>query len=711
MVGRLGALCARYRWIVVILWIVLIAGIAGAATLAGGHANADLTVPGTGAQTGADIANRAFPTGKGLNGQVIVTGAPGAVEKDANKKVIDAAIKDLRTLPHMAAVKDPYGPGGEISADKSTAIIGLTYDLGINEVTPRTWTHLQDVMAPVAATPGLTVAYAGTPAAQEESTSQDISEGLGILAAIIILLVAFGTALAVVAPLVSALVGLSFGLLTIQLASSVLSISAIAPILATMIGLGVGIDYAVFVVNRQREELQSGKTVAEAIPAALGNAGRAVLVAGLTVSIALLGLVAAGIPTVTMLGVTAAISVLTAILSALTLLPAILSLFGMRVLRKKDRHAAHRAQTTGPDQIASGMWGRWARIVGHHPIPFLVLAIAVLAVLTVPLFSMKLGQVDAGSDPKGSPTRVAYDTLADKFGPGFNGPIEVVLSPYADEAGAKNVTEVIAKDPGVASVTPPMINAKEKVTLITLIPTTSPTDDATQTLVSRLPGEVQKVVGPGVQVYATGVTAGLLDLSNRIAERLPWFIGAVILLSFLLLMVEFKSIFVPLKAAVMNVLSIGAAYGAIVAIFEWGWGAQYIGVPEKVQIEAYVPMMMFAILFGLSMDYEVFLISRIREEHLRGAKTLDSVEIGLSYTARVITAAALIMITVFLSFVLMDDVVVKMFGIGLATAVLVDATIVRLMLVPSTMVLLGEANWWLPGFLRRILPKDDVPQS
>jgi RND superfamily putative drug exporter len=429
-----------------------------------------------------------------------------------------------------------------------------------------------------------------------------------------------------------------------------------------------------------------------------------VLVAGLTVAIALLGLVVAGIPTVTMLGVTAAIAVLTAILAALTLLPAMLAVIGPRVLRRRDRDAAALPTSAGPDQIASGVWGRWARLVGHHPIPFLVLAIAILAVLTVPLLSLQLGQVDAGSDPPGSPTRVAYDTLADKFGPGFNGPIELVLSPYADEAGAKQVAAALAKEPGVAAVTPPMINQREEVTLITLIPTSAPTADATQALVTRLPAAVQQTTGPGVEVYATGVTAGLLDLSDRIAERLPFFIGAVILLSFLLLLIEFRSIFVPLKAAIMNVLSIGAAYGAIVAIFEWGWGARYIGVPETVQIEAYVPMMMFAILFGLSMDYEVFLISRIREEHLRGATTLESVEIGLSYTARVITAAALILITVFLSFVVTDDVVVKMFGIGLAVAVLVDATIVRLMLVPSTMVLLGEANWWLPGWLDRLLP-------
>lgn len=711
MVGRLGALCARHRWTVVILWIVLLGGVIAAAVLFGGHANAELTVPGTGAQTGADIANRAFPVGKGLAGQVVVSGAPGAITDEGNQKVIESTIKDLATLPAMSAVTSPYGEGGEISADKSTAIIGLTYDLGVNEVTPRTWQHLQDAMEPVAALPGIHVSYAGTPAAQEANTSQDSSEAIGILAAIIILLVAFGTVLAMVTPLVSAICGLVLGLQTIQLASNVLSITSIAPILATMIGLGVGIDYAVFIVNRHREGLQQGLTVEESIPVALGNAGRAVLVAGLTVSIALLGLVAAGVPTVTMLGVTASIAVLTAILVALTLLPALLAIVGQRIVRKRDRNLPRRPALTGADEIAAGVWGRWARVVGSHPIPFLVLAIAILAVLTIPLFSMTLGQVDAGSDPKGSPTRVAYDTIAAKFGPGVNGPVEVVLTPYADEDGAKKVATALGKDKDVATVAAPQINAKQKVTLLTVIPKTSPTDAKTQDLVSRIPREVQATTGPGVNVYATGVTAGLLDLSDRIAQRLPWFIGAVILVSFLLLLVEFKSIFVPLKAAVMNVLSIGAAYGVIVAIFEWGWASQYIGVPDKVQIEAYVPMMMFAILFGLSMDYEVFLISRIREEHLRGAKTLASVEIGLSYTARVITAAALIMITVFLAFVLMDNVVVKMFGIGLATAVLVDATIVRLMLVPSTMVLLGEANWWLPGFLQRILPKGETPAA
>ena len=709
MISRIGGWCAQRKWVVIVLWILLLVGVGVAGILAGGRANANLTVPGTSAQTGADLANRAFPTGKGLSGQVVVYGEPGVLRERRVQRAIEKAVRDARTLPRMASVRSPLEPGGLVSRDQSTAVIGLTYDLGAEEVRPATYRHLQEAMRPLRAVDGLRIAYSGTPAAEEESATTDISDALGLVAAMIILLVAFGTALAMVSPLLSAVAGLLLGVATIKLLSAYLQISSIGPILATMIGLGVGIDYAVFLVNRQRENLLRGVEPLQGIRDAMGTAGRAVLVAGLTVAIALLGLATAQIPFVTMLGVTASVAVLTAILSALTLQPALLAVMGRHIIRKRDREAP--PATTGPDDVGGGIWGRWARLVGSHPIPFLLLAIAILGVLTVPLLQMRLGQVDAGSDPPGSTTRIAYDQLAKAFGPGFNGPIEVVLHPYADERGAKRVVEAIAKDADVEVVAPPAISAKDKVVVISVTPKSAPTDDRTQRLVERLPGDVQRVTGPEVRVYATGLTAGLLNLSDRIAQRLPVFIAAVILLSFILLLVEFKSVLVPLKAAIMNALSIGAAYGAIVAIFQWGWGASLIGLEETVMIEAYVPMMMFAILFGLSMDYEVFLISRIREAHLRGASSLRSVEVGLSHTARVITAAALIMITVFLSFVLEDSVIVKMFGIGLASAVLVDATIVRLMLVPSTMVLLGDANWWLPGFLRRLLRASAPPPA
>ena len=707
MVAKLGAVCARYRWVVVVLWIILLAGMISATKLVDVNENEGLTVPGSSAFRGADTLNRAFPaSNSGTAGQIVVFGAPGAMKVKATQDVITKAIKDVKTLPSMGLVADPFAEPSTVSPDGSTALINIRYTVNINDIKPAMYTHLQEVMAPVKAVPGLQVAYSGAPAAEAAGAGQDISEGLGLLAALIILSIAFMAVLAMVAPLLSAVAGLMLGLMSITVFSSVTPITSIAPVLAAMIGLGVGIDYAVFIVNRHREQLRAGMTIEESIPAALGTAGRAVLVAGVTVAIALTGLFLSGIQTVAMLGVTASFAVLTAILAALTLLPALLSLFGLRILRKRDRNAPPTGST---GDISSGMWGSWARVVGSHPIPFLVIAVVVLGVLTIPFFSMTLGQVDAGSDPRGSTTRIAYDQIAKAYGPGQNGPIEVVLSPYSDQAGAKKIVAAISKDSDVQLAYPPVINAKQEVMLIQVVPKSSPTAQDTEDLVNRLPGQIQPLVGKNVTVDVTGVTPAMIALSNRITDRLPYFIGAVILLSFLLLVVEFRSILVPLSGAVMNVLSVGAAYGVIVAVFEWGWASRSIGVPEAVQIEAYVPMMMFAILFGLSMDYQVFLISSVREEHLRGVSTLRSIEVGLSHTARVITAAALIMITVFLAFVLIDNVVIKMFGVGLATAVLIDATIVRLMLVPSVMVLIGDKNWWLPAWLDRLLPGEKSP--
>ena len=705
MVAAVGSWCVRRRWIVLVLWILLLAGVTMLGTLAGGRPSASFTVPGANAQVGADIAQKAFPSGnQALAGQIVIWGAPGAMKQTATQQAIGRALKDVKTLPGVVEVGDPFAPGGLVSPDGSTAVVSIAYDLNPEKVTQSTLDHLREAMSP-AADAGLRVAFQGTPAAQAENPPTHISEGLGLLAAVVVLLVTFMAVLAMAAPLISAIVGLLLGMALITFASAYLDINSIAPTLATMIGLGVGIDYAVFIVSRHREELRSGRPVDQALRAALGSSGRAVLVAGSTVAIALLGLFISGIPAVSMMGVAAAIAVVTAVLASLTLLPAILGFIGPRVLRRRDRRAPALAAGEA-EEVATGFWGSWARFVGSHPLPFLLLGVAIMAALTIPVLQMQFGQVDAGSDPPGSTTRIAYDRMAEAFGDGVNGPVELVLSPYADEQGAVQVAEALKADRDVASVSPPQINAKRKVTIITVVPKSSPTANATADLVDRLPAEVRDVTGPSVAVYATGLSAGMIDLSDRIVQRLPYLIGAVLLLSFLLLVVEFRSLFVPLKAVVMNILSVSAAYGVIVAIFQWGWGGSLIGVPEKVEIVAYVPMMMFAILFGLSMDYEVFLISRIREAHRTGLSTLRSVEVGLSHTARVITAAALVMITVFLAFVLVDNVVVKMFGIGLATAVLVDSTIVRLVLVPSTMVLLGDANWWLPRWLGRILPAE-----
>lgn len=707
MVASIGSWCARNKWVVVILWILLLAGVTIGGKLAGGTLNAPFTVPGTSSQNGADIATKAFPQTSGLQmGQVVVYGSADVMKSTSSQSVIESAIKDVKTLPGMATVSDPFTQAGSVSGDASTAVINIGYDVSSEEISDTTFKHLQDAMSPVAKTKGLKVAYLGAPAAQAGSPPIEISEELGLLAAVIVLLVTFMAVLAMIAPLISAMVGLILGIGFITLSSSFLSMTAIAPTLATMIGLGVGIDYAVFIVSRHRELLRTGSDVPTALRSALASSGRSVLVAGATVTIALLGLFVSGIPVVSMLGVAAAIAVVTAVLAALTLLPALLGIFGRRIMRPRDRKLPPLSEAENAE-ITHGVWGVWARFVGSHPVPFLVLAVAIMGTLAIPTLSMDLGEVDSGSDPPGSTTRIAYDQLSDAFGVGINGPVQLVLTPYADQAGAEQVVTALKKDKGVASVQAPAINAKQKVTMIQLIPSTSPTSNATEELLGRLPGDVEAVTGKSVTVDVTGVTAGMSDLSNRIVERLPYLIGAVLLLSFILLLVEFRSLMVPLSAVVMNILSVGAAYGVIVAVFQWGWGAELIGVPERVEIVAYVPMMMFAILFGLSMDYEIFLISRIRESHLSGVSTLQSIEVGLSHTARVITAAALVMITVFLAFVLVDNVVIKMFGLGLAVAVLVDSTIVRMMLVPSTMVLLGRTNWWLPGWLRRVLPGHD----
>jgi RND superfamily putative drug exporter len=472
-----------------------------------------------------------------------------------------------------------------------------------------------------------------------------------------------------------------------------------------MIGLGVGIDYALFIVTRYRQNLRDGMDPMHAIGLSSATAGQAVVFSGMMVSIALLGLWISGIAFVGMMATAAAIVVLVAVVAAVTLLPAFLGFAGNSI----DKLSIHRKRK--PADAATdkpSMWSRWGHEVERHPWRYFVGAVSVLLILAIPLFSMKLGFPDDGTAPKTETRRLAYDLLAEGFGPGFNGPL--LLAVEIDDPAAlqqlDQLTTAIAAAPGVAAVSPPQPNEAGDAAIIQVIPTTSPQDQATTELVKRLRADVIPSATPeGAVVHVGGGTATFIDLSDRITNALPWFIGAVVLLSFLLLMVVFRSILVPLKAAVLNLLSIVAAYGVIVMIFQWGWGRSLLGIDQLIPIVSFVPMMMFAVLFGLSMDYEVFLLSRIREEYLKTGNNVESVVSGISTTARVITSAALIMIAVFLSFVSQPDPVAKMFGIGLAVAVFIDATVVRIVLVPATMVLLGDANWWLPGWLDRILPK------
>jgi RND superfamily putative drug exporter len=478
-----------------------------------------------------------------------------------------------------------------------------------------------------------------------------------------------------------------------------------------MIGLGVGIDYSLFVITRHRENLADGLDVVDSIGRTNATAGQSVLFAGTTVVIAICGLALAGVPFVASLGFATAVVVAVAVCAALTLMPALLGLVGRHINSwelpwTKRRQAEVRAGDARPT-----FWARWADRVGRRPWPYLVVSLIALLALAAPLVSIRLGQTDAGTLPKSSTQRQAYDLLSQGFGPGFNGPLSIVveLPAPADQAVMPRLLPAVSADRDVATVSPPVLSPSGKTALVTAVPKTAPQDAATTALVHRLRDSVLPAAtrGSGATALVTGSTAVFIDLSARIASRLPVFIAVVVALSFILLMVVFHSIFVPLKAAVMNVLSICAAYGVVVAVFEWGWGKGLIGLHQTVPIVSFVPMMMFAILFGLSMDYEVFLLSRIRERWMATGDSHRSVVEGLASTARVITSAAVIMVSVFASFLLVDDPTVKMIGLGLAVAVLVDATLIRMVLVPATMTLLGAANWWLPKSLDRVLPHID----
>ena len=519
-------------------------------------------------------------------------------------------------------------------------------------------------------------------------------------------------------PLIVALLGVTIGTLVLTIIATGTTVGTVAPILGTMIGLGVGIDYSLLIVSRFRQERDEGQAVHDAIGRSVGTAGSASLFAGMCVAIALCGLWFAGVPYVSTLGFSAALFVAVMGMAALTLLPALLGILGPHINRLRVLPRSKKVKAEG-----TGFWYRWGHEVARRAWWFLVASLIVLLLLAAPALSMRLGFTTDADAPVGYTQRTAYDLVAQGFGAGENGPLLLTLSlpkataatESADLAAAEKLLAAIKATKGIASVTPPLPNPAGNAAVALATPSSAPNAPTTQTLVRTLRDQVIPDATKGTalagQVHVGGVTAELIDLTDRMNSRLVIVIGAVVLGAFLLLMMVFRSILVPLKAAVMNLLSIGAAYGVIVAVFQWGWGKNLIGLEQTIPIVAFVPVMMFAILFGLSMDYEVFLLSRIREEYDKSGNNREAVAIGLAKTARVITSAALIMIAVFLSFVTSDSPTVKMIGLGLAVAVAVDATIVRLMLVPATMELLGNANWWLPEPLERLLPHINVEGS
>jgi RND superfamily putative drug exporter len=697
---RVGRWCARHHWVTIGLWGVAFAALAALAATVGGKPIDNFRLPGSDAQEAIDVLDENFPTESGTSAYVVFHGNDVTADA-AHANGIRAAIARTAGIEHVVRVTDPFDPGAT-SSDRATTRVDVKYDRDLDELDRSTYDDLYRSLAP-ARDAGLQVEIGG-PVAMLDAPSGS-TEWIGVLAAMLVLSFVFGSLLAMTLPIGVAIASVAAAQLLLVVFAGVADVPSSTPDLVLMIGLGVALDYSLFIVSRFVDRVRGGEDVIAAVGHAAGTAGVAVVFAGSTVIVAICGLALSGIWAIGVMGFGVALAVAVTVLAALTLLPALLRVLGtharssrFRILRGSARREYRGAR-------------RWAAVVVRHPVVSAGGALVLLLALATPVLSLRLGQTDDGTAPRSSSERRAFDLLADGFGPGFNGPLLVV----ADGAGISlpgaldGVREAIAATDGVARVSEPRFNSDGDVAVIEAYPTTAPHASETADLVEHLRNDVMPDVRPdNARVLITGSTAANVDVANELSSRLPTVIATVTFVSFLLLMVAFRSVLVPLKAAIMNLLSIGVGYGVLVAVFQWGWAKDLIGLSETVPIVSWVPLLTFAILFGLSMDYEVFLISSIREAHQRHGDNRQAVVDGLSATARIISAAAFIMLVVFGSFILYPDPTVKMVGLGLAVSVFVDATVVRMVLVPAAMVLLGEANWWLPRWLDRILPTVDL---
>ena len=765
---QLGRFCSRNHWLVIAVWVAAAAALAFGARAVGDKTNDNLSLPGTGSTDAQNLLKDRLPKQAYGSNPLVFKAGSGKLTDSKNKQAIDQTVADLKAIPGVTSAVSPLSSEGKsfLSKDGTIGYIPVTLDISPGALTTADAQRILDAADP-AKDAGMQVAVGGYVGQQLSKPNTDKSDLIGLGAAVIILLLAFGTATAMALPIVTAVLGLACALAIIQLLGNLFDVPSVAPTLATMIGLGVGIDYALFIVTRHKLQLKSGMEVRESIARAAATAGGAVCFAGGTVVIALCSLAVAGIPLVRNMGVSAAVSVVVAVLAAITLLPALLGLLGPKIdsLRVK-------LGRTHPDDHEPHGWARWARGVADRPIPAMTISVLILVVLAIPILNLQLGQADNGELPKSTTARQSYDLISEGFGPGATGPLLVAVklgSPAKPDP--KNVSEVnkqeqqlkakqqqieqqalaggatqqqaqqeaqqqtqkqsqqlatkkkqaeapqtdprltvlqndISKAPDVKSVSPITLNSHGTAGVFTVTSKSSPSDQATQDLVHNLRDNVIPSAVKGTNVTATvgGRTAAYIDLASRISQKLPLMIGVVVALSFVVLLLAFRSVLVPVKAALMNLLSVAAAYGVVTFIFQEGHGASLIGLEGATPIVSFVPLMMFAILFGLSMDYEVFLVSQMQDHYKEEGKPTKAVIDGVATTGRVITSAALIMVCVFTSFVLSGDPTVKQFGIGLAVAVAIDATIVRCMLVPAVMVMLGRRAWWLPQTLDSVLP-------
>jgi len=709
--GRIAGWSYRRRGTTVLLWLLALAISFGLSTTLADDFSADYSAPGSDSQTAQLLLEDRFPAQAGDTIGVVIRAEDG-VASPAVKERVTALLGELDGVPHIAAVADPYTAPGSISADGRTAVAQLRLDV-INPVDmPHADTDRLLTLAHDASTDGVQVALSGQ-AVQAAEQGEIGSEAIGFAAAAIILLITFGSLVAAGLPLLIAASGLAVSSLLIPVVAALLPVPDWSTALSAMLGIGIGIDYVLLMVTRFREWRHAGLDPEDATIAALDTAGRSVLLAGSTVVVSMLGLFAMGLSFMRGASLAAIIGVLIAMAASLTLLPALLGYLGSRIdaLRIPLPRRRARQAETDPDSVGepSRAWLWWSRLVARHRIVSSIGGIAILLALAAPFLDIRFGFPDAGNDPADRSTRQAYDLQTESFGPGANGPLLLAaeLPKSGGAAVLDPITAALRAAPGVAAVTPPQLNEAGDTAVLTVIPKTGPQSTETEDLVKRLRSDVipNATEGTGVDVHIGGVTAMSIDSTSNIVNRLPLLIGGVVLLSMLLLVVSFRSIAVAIKAAGMNLLSVAAAYGVVALVLQGGWAGQLIGIDNPTPLPAFIPVLMFAILFGLSMDYEVFLVARMREVWVHSGDNAKAIVGGLAGTGRVITAAAAIMVAVFAAFIPAPDVFLKVIGVGMAAAILIDATVVRMLLVPAVMHLLGTANWWLPKSLDRLIPQ------
>ncbi len=705
--SRLARWCYRHRFVVVIAWLVVLFSVIGIERAVGSAYSNSFTLPGTESARALNLLSSALPQQAGDSDTIVWHTPSGSVNDPAVQARMQSLLKEVAVAPSVAAVSSPYGPNGavQISKDGKTAYATVTFT-GLAMSLPK-----QDIVHVIslvngARTANLQVDVGGQAIESANQASLSSSEAIGLVAAAVIILIAFGSLIGMALPLITAGVALAMTTFGVDLLSHAATLSPIAPTLAILIGLGVGIDYALFIVTRFRQGLKAGMPPEEAAVRALNTAGRAVLFAGGTVCIALLGMLVLRLSTFNGLAFASVLAVALTILTALTLLPALLGFMGQRVLSRRERRSL--AENGPQDGYGRGPWARLAGFVSRRPVILATSALIVMLVLASPFAALRLGLSDAGNDPASSTTRKAYDLLAQGFGPGFNGPLLLVaqVGSPADSAALGRLTKVLESESGVAAVVPFPSLPGAKVAIVQVIPTTSPQDARTSDLITHLRTQVIPAAekGSGLRVLVGGGTAIFDDFATIVTSKLPLFIGVIVALGFLLLLIAFRSLLIPATAAVMNLIAAAASFGVVVAFFQWGWGSDRLGLGRAGPVEAFLPVLMLAVLFGLSMDYQVFLVSRMHEEWVHTRDNRHAVIAGQATTGRVITAAAAIMISVFGAFVFGGQRVIAEFGIGLASAVLLDAFILRTFLVPALMHLFGKANWWLPGPVDRRLP-------